>query len=151
MVRIRDGRLNGALAITPVYHVVLTPGVPPRLALLSLQGFLQGQKIPCTTNRLHLYLRLDVTMYPFIHLVAIALRIIASASASSDDFYDFYVVYSDSVLDSDLGYSTFMTKLFEKSLPPVHFVNLNGFLRTGDSIGAPIPYVYFNYVQCDLV
>ena len=35
---------------------------------------------------------------------------------------------------------------------PVHFGNLNnGFLRTGDSIGTPIPYVYFNYVQCDLV
>jgi hypothetical protein len=40
MTRVHDGQPTGALAITPVYRVVLTPGLPHHLALLSLQGSL---------------------------------------------------------------------------------------------------------------
>ena len=113
MIRIRDGRLNGALAITLMYRVMLTPGFPPRRTLHSLQGFLQGREIHCTTNHLHLPLRLDMTMHSLIHPVAIALR--TRASAGSDDFYDFYVVHSDSVLDLDIGCLDFMANSFGKS------------------------------------
>jgi hypothetical protein len=150
MTRIHDGRLNGALAITLVHLIVLTPGFPHRLALLSLQGFLQGRSIQCTTNRLYLCLLLDMTMHSFIHLVALVLRVVASAS--SDDFYDFYAVYSDSVLDSYVGYSTFYVQLIRKILLPVHFECQLEWISSSYPdlyplylrfLGNPIPYVYF--------
>jgi len=69
-----------------------------------------------------------MTIHSFIHLVATLLRLVASAS--SDKFYDFYAMYSGSVLDSDCGYSISYGQLSWKILPPVHF--LNGFLRNPD-------------------
>ena len=128
MTRIHDGRLNDALAITPVYLKVLTPRFPPRPALFSLRGFLWGRKIQRTTNSLYLCLLLDMTIQSIIHPIVLVLR--AVASASSDKFYEFSVVYSDWVLDLVFGYSIFYGQLIRGIPPPVHFVPLNGFLRT---------------------
>jgi len=53
-----------------------------------------------------------MNIYPFIHPVAIALRIVASAGF--DNFYDIYGVYSDSIIDSAFGYSIFMANPSEE-------------------------------------
>lgn len=152
MTRIHDGRLNDALTIPLVYLKVLTPGFPPRPALFSLQGFLWGRKIQSTTNLCPL---LDMTMQSIIHPMTIILRVVASAS--SDTFYEFYVVYSDWVLDLVFGYSIFYGQPIRKILPPVHFIHLNGFLRTRPlSAVVSVPrqshtLCIFHYVQHDFV
>ena len=79
--------------------MVLTSEFPHRLALFPLQHLLQAQKTRGTTDRLHLYL-LDLDMCPLTHPVTTALRMVVGAS--SDDFYDFYGVYSNSVVNSAL-------------------------------------------------
>jgi len=87
MVRFHDGRLHCALAVIPMYLVVLTPGSLHHLDLHPLRRF---RKIRGTTKHLHMHMRLNINMRLFIHPVAIIFRTLPSAS--SDNFYDFYDV-----------------------------------------------------------